>query len=186
MLRIRGTITGLSGGTALTTGYFQFDNLATEARTDWTAFWTSVATRLRSSIIVTMDTSAAQIDPATGDQIGEVSLAPFSVAGGQNDDLLPSATQVLVNWRTDSFIGGRRVRGKTYIPGFTESASNSAGVFSGTSVTTVQSAATAYADAVLNPSVVWHRPVNGSGGSVHNITTATVPTKFAVLRSRRD
>lgn len=186
MLRIRASITGLSGGNALTTGYFTFDNLVTEARDQFVAFWTSVATRMRSSCVVTLDTAGAVLDPADGDQIAEVSLAAFSVAGGQNDDLLPSATQGLVNWRTNDFVDGRRVRGRTFIPGLTEGASGLSGTLTGTSLTTIQTAATAYADAAGNPAVVWHRPSAEGPGSIHNIVTATVGSKFAVLRSRRD
>lgn len=91
----------------------------------------------------------------------------------------------VVNWRTQAIVGGRRLRGKTFIVPITSTQLQSDGSLGTTFVVSLESAATALATAIL-PIRVWHRPVNGAGGSSSPVTSAVVPDMVAVLRSRRD
>ena len=97
----------------------------------------------------------------------------------------PGAAGAVVNWLTNSFAGGRRVRGKSFLVPLTGASFSSSGDLQGTTVTTIQTAATGLITASAGDLCVWHRPTAFSAGSSHTVTSATVPDLSAVLRSRR-
>jgi hypothetical protein len=75
--------------------------------------------------------------------------------------------------------------GRTFIPGLTTAAVAEGVLDAGEAATFSAAAAALYGD-VNSTFVIWHRPVGGAGGSMHVVTSSSIGTQFAVLRSRRD
>lgn len=95
-----------------------------------------------------------------------------------------SATQVLLQWTTNTIAGGRRVRGRTYIPGLVSSQVTS-GELDPTAEGEFASAAAALA-ATTASFCVWHRPVAGIGGEAAPVVAGSCWNELAVQRRRRD
>jgi hypothetical protein len=95
---------------------------------------------------------------------------------------------ICATWNTGAIVNGRRVRGRTFLGPLDNSCLQNDGTLSSSSITHANALGAAWTDAGLTTtlSCVWHRPVGGTGGSNHEIISATVRDKFAVLRSRRD
>jgi hypothetical protein len=108
----------------------------------------------------------------------------FTAAG----DALPYATQGLLRLGTAAFIGGRRVQGRQFIPGLTETANAGTPAQPTTSVmTSMQNAANLLGTTVVTPinQRVWHRPKLGTGGLSTPVITRSISPTWAVLKSRR-
>lgn len=148
-------------------------------------FWDSIESVLSSQIFWSVDPTGKELDPASGALLAEWSEGTV-VAGQGSGGAQPvaDATQINCQWNTGVVVGGRFLKGRSYIPG-ASSAALSNGNLNGAQRTAVNVAAQALADADLGFSV-WHRPVNGFGGSQHPVTTATVRSELAVLRKRRN
>lgn len=182
MGRIRTVFTGVAG----TPWYSNIYVLGTEddaaAQVDAVGeFWATVSALMTGVVDWTVEGDVAQIDSATGDLVGVTSETPVSGSGTNAGDPLPYANQALVNWSTSVFAGGRNIKGKTFIPALCED-SNSVGTLLSASDGVITDAANALV-AALNGSMVIYSPTNALAAEV---TGASVPSKFAVLRSRRD
>lgn len=124
------------------------------------------------------------IDDATGELVGEwSSTVDASVSGTGVTPSVADASQALVRWRTSAIVNGRRLRGRTFIPGIS-SQYLSAGNLSGSGVTTITGAASAFVTSAVGFRV-WHRPSGGSGGQSADVTSASVWEEFATQRRRR-
>lgn len=196
--RVRTIFTGVAGTPWYSNLYF-FDNGGTEIGPDavtWvTAFWTSLSAVMQDSVIWTIEPEVARLDESTG-QLTGVTATPGATGGGtQQVAALPWQTQGLIREFTGAFVNGRRVRGRTFIPGPTESSSD-VGVPIGTYITALQNAADALIASSVSTWCVWARPFDGDPaavppkpartGTAHIIVSANVWDKWAVQRSRRD
>jgi hypothetical protein len=93
------------------------------------------------------------------------------------------ATQGLIRWRTGVFIAGRELRGRTFIPGATESRSAN-GRPDSTYITTAETAAQDLLDnAALGAALVVYSVTHRQ---VELVQSRSVWGQWAVLRSRRD
>lgn len=128
MYRVRTLLIGGNGGQQVTTMYFNpIGGLtAADAAAAVGVFWSNCKAVISNGYTMTVDSEVASIDIATGEVTGVESVTGASHTGTVSGDLLPGATQGLLRWRTGIFIGGKEVRGRTFIPGPTE-AHNSAG-----------------------------------------------------------
>jgi hypothetical protein len=184
MIRIRVAWVGMSGGPSLTTHFFVGDDnqaAATEARNLVNAFWGVVDNNISSTLSWSIDTTAIVMTAA-----GVITNAfPVAAGTGQGSDTtekLPDANQGLIRWETGTFINGRRLRGRTFVPGLTEGWV-SAGQLSTTAQTNWNTAAATFAVNGTNASLaIWSR-VNSS---VSAVDSGSAQLKIAVLRSRRD
>jgi len=186
MLRVRVSInsSAVAGGPWLYTSYWTGNDSqggADTARNAVVAFFNSFRAHQHTSVTNTLVTVVDQL-ALDGTLTGQYVVAASAQAGLVNTStLLPPATQGLIHWRTGSFIGGRELRGKTFLPGMTEG-ENVQGVMDGT----VNGLILGYANtlrAVANPALgVWSR----KSAAISTVSAAQVPTKWAVLRSRKD
>lgn len=145
----------------------------------------SVADRLDSLTRYTIRTSGNVKDSATGLLTdawadGEARTGLGTAVG----EPVPNASQVLLQWRTEAIVSGRRLRGRTFIPGLTSLAVVS-GHLGSTALADFTDAAEQFVEDCAGQFVVWHRPVGGAGGSVAPVTTASVWNELAVQRGRR-
>lgn len=123
------------------------------------------------------------IDPATG-QITDFVNGPglLNGVGETSGQPVSDATQVLQRWRTADVKNGRRVQGRTFLPGL-PSVSLTGGNLNPGALAVFQDAAE---DLVLTGNlVVWSRPVDGAGGSEHEVISTSTWDELAVLRQRR-
>lgn len=181
--RIRCQWSGFTGSPGLTTFY------ATDALTLLPAvrtFFNSIAGLLPAAVQVSFEPFGAQIDDTSGNLTGAWSTGTTpAVVQGTLAGSYSAPSGMLVNWLTNTIVGGRFLRGKTFIvPG---PVSSTDGTPNSANVTTLQGAASVLA-ADLGGLLVWHRPTNDppTNGSSAEVVTVNVPDKFVVLRSRRD
>jgi len=185
-LRVRTVFTGVTGSPWVSTINFggpaqtgnQTDADAAVAAVG--AFWGAVDGNMHTSVTWTTlpdvlflgDNGIAAASFATTPQVG---------TGATGGTPLPWATQALVRGLTSSFVGGRQVRGRIFVPGLTSTA-----VTSGAVATAVQTALTTAAgtlNAVTTPPwAIWSK-INAT---VVPVSSVSVWSQFAVLRSRRD
>lgn len=121
------------------------------------------------------------INPATGLITSQHAVTPTAPAVATDTALSPKATQALISWNSSTFLGGRRVKGRTFIPCVKTAAVDANGNMGTAFANALASAATTFLSAVVEP-VIYSR----TNLQQVFITSASVPTKLAVLRSRRD
>lgn len=134
-----------------------------------------------NTITVVLDTTVTIVDNATNEPTGTETVSGYSLVGGSSGEPLPWQTQALVWWNSGAWVGGRQVRGKTFIGALTESANDNTGNVS----STVRSHLALAAGHLLSPIdgqfEVWSRAHTAS----YPIQSATVTPRWAFLRSRR-
>lgn len=116
----------------------------------------------------------------------ESDTASYSVTGTGSGNSAADATQALIRWTTGTIVAGRRLQGRTFLPG-TPTSSVSNGNLAGFAVSGINGAVAAWlADPTKSGGFsVWHRPKAGGGGSASAVVGGTVWGEFAVLRRRR-
>lgn len=148
----------------------------------WLSLFSSATTTFRHDGFVDV------IDPATGALQNRRTTAGGiqtpTAGGGQS----PPVLALCVNWLTSTFVGGRRVRGRTFLSPLAGGVADANGL----PLSAVQTAANNGAaqwilkGATAVDTVVWHRPKGIAPGSTAVVTGTALDPKFAVLRSRRD
>lgn len=205
MLRVRVVGTGWEGGPSLNTFYFsrpENEDVDTAvlcidrvhaALTDASDLWPS-------NVPHQVTTEVDVLDFVTGEI--EDTLSPDPVAsvpgGGPDTSRMAPHTALLLRLNTATFLAGRRVQGRTFISPLYSAMTDGSGAPTATAVTLGE----AFGEALIDEggtalhAVVWRRPrvavpeaeppITARVGAIAPITSVTVPTKFAVLRSRRD
>lgn len=161
---------------------------ATDCLARFRAAWNAIIAHLDDAIAIDFDPICIAVEDTTGVLTGAFpGTDPATVGGTGAGDCLPRQTQGLLQLGTSSVIGGRRVRGRLFIPGPLEADNgpNGAPVAGYISDVTAAFAALNTAGATTSMPRVWHRPVNGAGGQAVAITSYACSTKWAALRSRR-
>jgi hypothetical protein len=131
--------------------------------------------------------------PNTGDELSDstgVLTGGWAGAGGGavvGTAAAPHAagTGAFVSWATTAIVGGRRLKGRTFLAPLWNSGYDGSGTILLATQTTLQTACNALASSGVL--VVWHRPTTpgGSDGVSHAVSAGTVPDKVTSLRSRR-
>lgn len=134
---------------------------------------------MADDITLTIPSTGDIIDSTDGSLIGVwTDGTPIAVPGALTQARQPFTSQVLVQLKTDLVAGGRRLRGRVFLPG-TCTVDNDDGVPTGDLLTAMRAAAnTAFVSdfAVYSPTHhVWA-----------TVSSTDVWDQFAVLRSRRD
>ena len=194
MLRVRAVINGNEGGLGLATFYFNGSTSATAAQAlegaaRVRALFNSCASIMSSGITVQVSNQVDVITAESGVLSTSFAVASQTlVTGTATGGLLPGATQGLLRLNTGVILAGRRVEGKSFIPGPTPGANATTGTPTSSYQTTLAAAGTLLNTQITTAlsSVTWHRPKNRIGGSIVLNTTFTAAPKWAVLRSRRD
>jgi hypothetical protein len=195
--RLQTVLGGLAGGAGLTTFHFLASGgSGQEAQDSVDAFWSAVDVAMTNNISITPTNELVAFEDTTGEIS---SFTPVSGVGHQGDDVsarLPPTTQGLIRWGTDGVVAGRRVQGRTFVPGPSEANSTTTGVPEAAYVTALTAGITALLASATSSPCIWSRPVEadpeadppveGRLGSSHLITGGAVWSQWAVLRGRRD
>ena len=185
MLRVTTEMQGPPGAPFYTTMYFAgtTEGEASAAVAAVAAFWGDLTAEIAAGTTWTVFGEVEVVDPVTGNITGTFSDPDVSNAFTNSADPLPWSSQILIRWRTGVFVAGREIRGRTFLPGFTEAASDNgqveSGVVSGLQ-TPVDDLLTAASGA---GGLAVYSPTNGQAALVSN---GSVWNQFAILRSRRD
>jgi hypothetical protein len=185
-LRVRTQFLGVTGSPWLNTlNFLGAGSAPTQAEADLAvakvgAFWGSVDNLMSTTVTwaTLPDVAVIELD---GVQTGAFSTTPATGAGSAADSILPFATQGLLRLLTNFFIGGRQLRGRIFIPGYTEASSNLGIPVVG--ATANWTAAGAVLAAATNPRLAVWSPTHTSASAV---ASTSAWGQWAVLRSRRD
>lgn len=183
--RVRTVWTGVPGTPWYTNMYFLTDDTDGAASDQVSAvdqFWTDLSGNIHADADWVVQGEVIQIDETSGAITGARTVPSVPGSGVASGDLLPRATQGLVQWRTTTVVNGRFVRGHTFIPGLVESLNVAGGVPAAAFVTIMQNAGESLIDNVTLPLVIWSK----SGGTHGEVTAAAAWSEWASLRSRRD
>lgn len=140
-----------------------------------------------STASFTFDTVVQTFD-GQGKLDGELNLSvvPASVNGTGSGSYAGGAGAV-VNWLTDAFVGGKRIRGRTFLVPLANVAFQSDGTLADAFRTSLGAAATTFAASTPQPAVWSQRKLGGSDvNTIAGMQGASVPDRTALLRSRRD
>lgn len=150
--------------------------------------WGAFSAHISNQLTFIYDPICVAVEATTGVLTGAFAgTLPGPTAGGGAGDALPRQTQGLGRLSTSSVIGGRRVRGRLFLPGPLEADNTSAGVPSSTYVSDAVAAVASIlpAGATASAPCIWHRPTGGAGGASPLITGVSASPSWSVLRSRR-
>jgi len=183
VFRVKTAISGGSGSAQLGTMFFEDDGVLTaqHAADAVHDFWDDLSAAISNTYTFAVEGAVDTIDLATGKATGTTAVSVASVPGGGSSPPLPWATQGLIEWRTGFYAGGREVRGRTFLPGMMEYYQTN-GVPNAAGLAIFQTAADNLVGVITAQLQVYSRKHTLASG----VTGATVWTKWAVLRSRRD
>lgn len=182
MYRVKTEFTGLAGAPYLSQMYFQSALGSAQGAVDSVGdFWGAIDSQCVPDLIWNTIADVEIVESTTGQLVGTSQTTPANGQGGAGGEPLPFAVQGLVRWRTGVYVGGREIRGKTFIPGLSEAASV-LGQMGSTPQGVIDGAITAMLSDAGSALCIFSRKnlteVLVSSGSTWN--------QFAVLRSRRD
>lgn len=183
LIRYQVDLVGLAGGPGLSTYHFD-GTIGPSSNTDISdavrAMWVGIATIMSSTVVAEGRAFVEELDPATG-EITLVEPAPaWSEAGDLTTEKLPNATQGLIKWDTGVYVAGRRLQGKTFVPGPTEGHNTTLGRPHVDYYGTLQNIGDTLLSGITGP-VVYSK----THGVYHPITSAIGWSEWAVLRGRR-
>jgi len=134
-----------------------------------------------NQITAIIDDTVEVVDVITGQPTGLEQVTGYTLPGGSSGELLPTQTQALIWWNCATWIGGRQVRGRTFIGGLTESANDSNGFLSSSTKTHLAAAAAEIVTPIDGVFGIYSR----AHSNTYPIASATVNSKWAVLKTRR-
>ena len=177
--QIRCTWSGVTGLPGISTFYATGDPSFLIARLK--TFFEAVKTSIPTGITIAYPSSGITVDTATGQANGAWSSTTTASTSCTATGTYQAPTGAVVNWKTGVYVNGRELRGKTFLVPLANGAFGSDGKLLSTNVTSFTTAAAAVPGGG-NPLVVWSKTAAANAP----VTSATVPAKVAVLRSRRD
>lgn len=181
MLRVRNTFTGITGTPYVSTHHFAGDGAtnvaaATAAVAD---FWDDLKGLIATDVQWAIDDEVLELTTA-GVVTSSYTIAGQTGAGTSTSAMLPLASQLLVQWRTGTYQGGREMRGRTFIPGVVVG-NNIDGKVGATTRGVVDAACIAYVGTAATPAI-WSK----KNLTVTEISAGFCWEQFAMLTSRRD
>lgn len=182
--RVRVTWTGTpTVGDGLSTFYFN-SAVGTPAQqvSAVNLFLDSVAASYADNLTWATQSDVATLNVGTGALEGITSTTVESGAGTDTTDQLSPATQGLLQLLTNQVVGGRLLRGRIFLPGPCEAANSAGGIPLAAYRTDYEDAA----DVLMNDANTEWSVWSQTHGVLASISSTSVWTKWAVLRSRRD
>lgn len=145
------------------------------------AFWGALAPVIAGAITWRVEPEVFAISPGTGEIENVFTETAATGAGNASGEALPYANQGLIRTDTGAYVGGRRLRGRIFIPGPTETFSQN-GVPSASYLELLNDAPDVLIGSETATWVLYSR----KNFIQSPIVGATAAGYWAVLRSRRD
>lgn len=146
-------------------------------------YWNDNSQIITTGLVPVVQPEVEVVQPTNGQTIGVHVVTPPESDVAATGDVLPWTTQGLVRWRTGVFVGGREIRGRTFLPGMME-ANNLVGVPAPTWNTIANQAAASLITASVPAGdlVVYSR----THFQAAVVTSGSSWNQWATVRSRRD
>lgn len=201
MLRVTAEWTGFSGGPGYSNFFFSVDAgfwdgglfgddaqlAATTASQRVADAFLEIQQLVPSDINIVPSSEVAIMDSDTGEIQGTVTRDEVQVGNPQGSGGYSAVSGAVVNWNTNDYRFGRRIRGRTFLVPLVASAYQDDGTITTSALGSLRAfGAEMVGDAGGPEFGVWSRPRDGAGGVFATVVAATVPDMAAVLRSRRD
>lgn len=175
---------GPQGGGMTNVLFFDTTPTIAAQRTALQAFYQSWCGSVSDQYAYTIRTTGRELDGQTGALTGAWAESSAKTdSGNVAVEPVADAVQVLFQWHTPTIVGGRFLRGRTFLPGLTVGT-----VIDGNVNPSAVPTFEGYGDTLIAADVgfhVWHRPVGGAGGTSVAVSACTVWPELAVLRRRR-
>lgn len=174
-----GGLTGLPGVSV-------FYSLASaDITVELATFFTSIASLWPSSVVWTIPTQGDQLEETTGDLTGAwTGGTGAAVPGTGGSATYAAGVGPMVRWNTATIFNSRRLSGRTFLTHMSTAGYQSDGTLATAARTQISNAASVLVAGADHP-LVWHRPVNGAGGSAVAPVSAFVPDRVSWLTTRR-
>jgi hypothetical protein len=176
------------GGTGYSVFHTAAPTTAAEAQSAASAFHTFAQTILSympNEVSIVGDTEYRVLNDVTGTLTGVFSVSGGTGGSGSDTANYNRAAGARIDWGTNTIVGGRRLRGRTYIVPLGTGAFDSNGLVSAAGIAALANAGANLVDdldAVQRPLVVWSRVY----GQTATVTNVQIPPKGAILTGRRD
>jgi len=157
-------------------------------------FFNALATQLPNGATITVQPTVAIHEMSNGELLREETMSspPTIVTGTSTAGTLYSGgVGVYINWITNSVYNGHKVRGRSFLVPMVLTGAADGTLGTGTQ-TLVQNAANGLVSSQLGMFAIWSKTFTGDekpvqiGGGLSTVSSATVPDKTGILRSRRD
>lgn len=196
--RARVSLTWDNGGPGVNTFHFTKGTLVGD---DWedvgetffeelAGVYVTLADYMISTLTWAIEPTFDILDVESGDITGVATAGgDFHTGAGASSATKNSrATQICVNYATDIWQDGRRLRGRTFFGPIDTNAMQTDGTIGSADQTAIRNSFTAITSGVGPRLAVYHRPgpSPASVGYLGDVVQATVKTLPAILRSRRD
>jgi hypothetical protein len=180
--RVRTTLTGFIGAPGVATMHCHD---AATFRASLGTFWLGVRDFMPDSVILTVESSGDVFESTTGELTGSWSDGTDAILPGTETGVYAAPAGAVVNWQTSTVLGGKRLRGKTFlVPLAADHYETDGSILTG-SLTTLRGHAATLVTATASNFTVWKRPVAPGSGGFGDVTGSTMPDMVAILRSRR-
>lgn len=144
-------------------------------------FFTTLRTAITDNVTMHVDPVVTVVSPTTGEPTGLEQVTGYTITGAVSNDPLPLQTQGLIYWNTGVWIGGRQIRGRTFIPGPCEDANDGDGNPVSGYLSTLASAASGFVTPADGQPAIFSRLHH----NMYPIVSANVSTRWALMRTRR-
>lgn len=174
-----------SGATGLPGVSVFYGPFGVDAGADLVTFFNAIKAFFTSGLTWQIPVAGDGITDSTGLITGSWTAGTGGTVVATGAGTYAAGCGAYVNWGTSTIIGGRRLKGRTFLAPLVSSCYDSGGTITNANLTTMQTAASALA--ASTHLVIWHRPtspggVNGSSGTV---TSGVLPDQVTSLKTRR-
>jgi hypothetical protein len=149
-------------------------------------FFTELKTAIPSNVTVTVPASGNSYNQASGALTGVWSGGTGGTVDCTGTAVYAAPVGASVTWITDTFVSGKRIKGRTYLVPMHSAIFDMDGSLLSTFMAGLYTACTNLISGADGHLVVWHRPTSaGDDGIAATVTDALINDKASVLRSRR-
>lgn len=145
---------------------------------------------LPNDVTISFESEAREIDTATGNLLGVHAVTPPANVVGIQTGTYAAPSGAKVELITGAIVGGRRLKGRTFIVPLAGTSYENNGMVSAGAIGRLNTAFNMFRDAVGEYSLaVWSRPQGAPtprAGVLADVLSVAASQKAAILRSRRD
>lgn len=192
MIRTRVVWTGVAG-TPYYTNFFwngSGPSIAEDAQDSTIAWVAEIVGLINPLFTLTCDSEVTEINPESGEIVTAYDVPGSASVGTNVGEPYPFRTQVLTYFGTTNYVGGRRVRGRSFLGGLNEViGSSGSGPFESTREV-IQGVYEEHLGGSLAQHVVWSRPrpatedAPARAGAVSTVPSYQTRPTWSSLRSR--
>lgn len=181
MLRVRVSITGVNGAPYVATHHFVPNGEGSVAAATAAAagLWEDLSPLMVQEAHWEVENEVLELSTA-GVVTGSYTVDGQEGDGTSTSEMLPSAAQLVLQWRTGVYLGGREQRGRTFVPALAQGV-NDDGQTSAATRGVADAACLAFVNSGADPGV-WSR----KNSSITSIANGFCWLEFGMLTSRRD